>query len=157
MTFILFCGTIELFGPRGPASDDSRLSSNLSKGVRIQMAKVLMLGVDDAAADRIGIALGSGRHDIDRRPVPASADDLPPADIVFACAGDKQYLPLLRGFRNEHPATPFVVVARLPETSEWLEALEAGATDYCSEKDSLRQFGWLVDSLLPLARAVAAV
>ncbi len=121
------------------------------------MANVVMVGLDEAAANRIGVALGRGRHRIERIPAIAHPEDLDQADVVFAGSDPTQYLPLLRGFRSSHPATPFVVVARVPETSAWIEAMEAGATDYCSEMDGTRQLGWLMDSLLPLAKAVSAL
>ncbi len=121
------------------------------------MANIFMVGLDEAAADRIGTALAPGHHHIDRCPAPVQPQDLDKADIVFAGSDRTQYLPLLRGFRDTHPDTPFVVVARVPETSEWIEALEAGATDYCSDTDGNRQLGWLVESLMPLAKAVSAV
>jgi DNA-binding response OmpR family regulator len=44
---------------------------------------------------------------------------------------------------------PFVVVTRVPETKEWLDALEAGATDYCSVPIEARQLHWLMESALP--------
>jgi len=57
------------------------------------------------------------------------------ADIVFAGGEPACYMSLLRHVREARPALPFVVVTRIPETKEWLDALEAGATDYCSEPD----------------------
>jgi DNA-binding NarL/FixJ family response regulator len=120
------------------------------------MANVVMVGLDETAADRIGEALGAGLHRIDRQPSSAEPESLDSADIVFAGSDRQQYLPLLRGFRTTHPSTPFVVVARIPDTGEWIDAMEAGATDYCSETDEARQIGWIVNSLLPLAKAVAA-
>jgi DNA-binding response OmpR family regulator len=51
---------------------------------------------------------------------------------------------------------PFVVVTRIPETREWLDALEAGATDYCSAPIETRQLRWLMESALPRPRFAAA-
>jgi hypothetical protein len=36
-----------------------------------------------------------------------------------------------------------------PKTREWLDALEAGATDYCSVPIETRQLHWLMESTLP--------
>ena len=71
------------------------------------------------------------------------------ADIVFAGGEPSQYLSLLRQVRSDLPALPFVVVTRLPETTAWLDALEAGATDYCSPPFESRQIHWLMESTLP--------
>jgi DNA-binding NtrC family response regulator len=51
--------------------------------------------------------------------------------------------------RRERPALPFVVVSRVPNTKEWLDALEAGATDYCAGPFGIRQIRWLMESALP--------
>ena len=86
----------------------------------------------------------------------ASANDLIDADIVFANGDGKQYMPLLKQIREALPSLPFVVVTRIPETSDWLDALEAGATDYCSAPFEARQIGWLMESALPRPHTVAA-
>jgi len=49
-----------------------------------------------------------------------------------------------------------VVVTRVPETREWLDALEAGATDYCSSPFETRQINWLMESALPKQRPAPA-
>ena len=78
------------------------------------------------------------------------------ADIVFAGGEPARYMPLLRHVREARPTLPFVVVTRIPETKEWLNALEAGATDYCSEPIETRQLRWLMESALPRPRFAAA-
>jgi DNA-binding response OmpR family regulator len=77
-------------------------------------------------------------------------------DIVFAGGEPSQYLSLLRRVRAERPELPFVVVTRIPETTEWLDALEAGATDYCSSPFEARQIHWLMEAALPRQRSIAA-
>jgi DNA-binding NtrC family response regulator len=53
---------------------------------------------------------------------------------------------------------PLVVVTRTAELSNWLDALEAGATDYCSAPFQAREMRWLVETALhrPRVRGVAA-
>jgi DNA-binding NtrC family response regulator len=63
---------------------------------------------------------------------------------------------LLKRVREARPSLPFVVVTRIPETREWLDALEAGATDYCSAPIETRQLRWLMESALPRPRFAAA-
>jgi FixJ family two-component response regulator len=43
---------------------------------------------------------------------------------------------------------PVVVVSRIPEVSEWVGAIEAGATDYCAAPFEQRDISWLVQSVL---------
>jgi DNA-binding response OmpR family regulator len=53
------------------------------------------------------------------------------ADMVFMGGIAGLYLPLLRQVRKFSSALPMIVVAPVSETAEWLDALEAGASDYC--------------------------
>ncbi len=43
---------------------------------------------------------------------------------------------------------PVVVVSRLPEVSEWLDALDAGAADYCAAPFEHQHMSWLIESAL---------
>lgn len=43
------------------------------------------------------------------------------------------------------PAAPVVVVSRLPETHEYLQAMEAGAFDYCTAPFERSHMEWLLD------------
>lgn len=119
------------------------------------MARIITVGLDKSSASQLGLALGVGRHQIDHKPKTTAVDEVVEADIVFANGDGKHYLPLLRQVRETHPALPFVVVTRIPETSDWLDALEAGATDYCSTPFEPRQMKWLMESAFN-ARSVAA-
>jgi len=118
------------------------------------MARVFLVGLEQATATQLTRALGVERHQIEQMPKNVPPNDLMEADIVFAGGDGKQYMPLLRGLREMRPLLPFVVVTRIPETTDWLDALEAGATDYCSAPFETRQMSWLMESALP--RRVAA-
>jgi DNA-binding response OmpR family regulator len=113
------------------------------------MAKVLLTGIDESVANFLKRALWVERHQVEQRPSNAPTDDFLDADIVFAGGDGKQYLPLLRRVRQARPGLPFIVVTRVAETSEWLDALEAGATDYCAAPFELRQINWLMESAIP--------
>jgi DNA-binding NtrC family response regulator len=76
------------------------------------------------------------------------------ADIVFAGGEPAFYTSLLRRVREARPTMPFIVVAGIPETIEWLDALGAGATDYCSPPIDARQLYWLMECALPHALAI---
>jgi DNA-binding NtrC family response regulator len=112
------------------------------------MAKVFLTGIDEAVERGLERALAMEKHKIEHRSGAAPIGDFLGADIVFAGGSGKQYLPLLLSLRQERPALPFIVVTRLPATSEWLDALEAGATDYCAPPIELRQINWIMESAL---------
>ena len=110
------------------------------------MAKVILIGLDQATAIQIGYALATENHDITVISDSIPAHEILDADIVFV--GNK-LIHLLRKVRNVRPDLPLVVVARIPETEEWLDALEAGATDYCAAPFEPKQFRWLLENALP--------
>lgn len=120
------------------------------------MARVVFIGLEEATADQIGQALTAQRHDIEYKQRDAVMRDLFGADIVFAGGDSEEYLPLLRRVREACPGLPFVVVTRLPEVVRWLDALEAGATDYCAAPFEMQQVQWVMESAM-LGRAAVGV
>ena len=120
------------------------------------MAKVVLLGLETVAACQIERALRNENHWVLNKSLDASDAEILDADIVFATGDGKQYVSLLKRVRENNPALPFVVVTRLPETSDWLDALEAGATDYCSAPFEPHQLRWLMESALPRTCPAAA-
>jgi DNA-binding response OmpR family regulator len=120
------------------------------------MAKIVLIGLEQTAAGQICRALALDNHRIEQQPQDFFMRELLDADIVFAGGEPACYMSLLRHVRKGRPTLPFVVVTRIPETKEWLDALEAGATDYCSEPIETRQLYWLMESLLPRPRFAAA-
>lgn len=120
------------------------------------MANVLLIGLEQATATQISRALAVERHRIEHKNGDLAIRDLVDVDIIFAGGAPSEYLSLLRLVREQKPALPFVVVTRIPETAEWLDALEAGATDYCSSPFESRQIHWLMEAALPRRRSVAA-
>ena len=120
------------------------------------MANVFLIGLEQATAAQMSRSLAVERHRIEQKSQNVPLLDLKDADIVFAGGEPSQYLSLLRRVRAEKPFLPFVVVTRIPETTEWLDALEAGATDYCSSPFESRQLHWLMETALPRQKFVAA-
>lgn len=70
------------------------------------------------------------------------------ADVVFCCADPAEYRRLLAAVQRSGLPLPVVVVSRIPETSEWLDALDAGAADYCGAPFERTHISWLVQSAL---------
>jgi DNA-binding response OmpR family regulator len=65
------------------------------------------------------------------------------ADLIFCPCRVRS----LRAMLRQKPDLPIVVVSRLPETTEWLDAIEAGACDYCAPPFEPRQVQWILDSV----------
>jgi DNA-binding NarL/FixJ family response regulator len=129
--------------------------TQISKGEKTAMAKVVFVGIEQVFAIQIARALAVERHQLEQKPKDAVVLDILDADIIFAGGEPAQYLSLLRKVREVLPTLPFVVVTRVPETTEWLDALEAGATDYCSSPFESRQINWLMESALPKRRSAS--
>ena len=51
----------------------------------------------------------------------------------------------LQDARSRFPGIPIVVVSLLPQTVDWLNALEAGAADYCAPPFEPVHLRWLLD------------
>lgn len=80
------------------------------------------------------------------------------ADVVFCNSDRGEYQGLLRAIQQSGLQLPMVVVSRIPETSEWLDALDAGAADYCAAPFERPHISWLVESaLLAAPRTLPAV
>lgn len=128
----------------------------ISNGDSFIMAKVVLIGLEQAAAGQISRALAVDSHQIEHQTQNVVIRELLDADIVFAGGEPNYYMSLLRRVREARPSLPFVVVTRMPETKEWLDALEAGATDYCAAPIDTRQLHWLMETALPHPRFAAA-
>ncbi len=121
------------------------------------MANVLLLGLDPSIANQIaGEILNEGHH-VECRPAGANLSETAYADVLFVSGQHRDALLFVREVRSVRPKQPVIVVARLPETALWIDALEAGATDYCAGPFEPVQIRWIMDSALkPLKRAFAA-
>ena len=68
------------------------------------------------------------------------------AGSPVACGGGLVFCPLGTVFaaaKAAFPDLPVVIVSRLPETGEWIEALELGAADYIATPFETVQMQWL--------------
>lgn len=122
---------------------------DLHDGVR--GAKIVLLGLDRILASELESVLKQQEHTVRAEPdgTPAEWRKLVSgmgADIVFCPAQRERYLALLEELRRESHAPPVVVVSRAPEVSDWLDAMEAGASDYCTAPFEPGHIAWIVDS-----------
>jgi len=120
----------------------------LTRGRKARMAQVFLIGLEPAIAAQMSLALHIERHWVTQHAETIGRRDLTEADVVFAGGPASRYMPLLRRVRKERPTLPFIVVTRAADTTEWLDALQAGATDYCSWPIETRQINWLMETAL---------
>jgi hypothetical protein len=75
------------------------------------------------------------------------------AQIVF-CAWDPRDF---QAMKESFGGLPVVVVSRNPDMSGWLDALEAGASDYCAAPFERIHLHWILEAQLgPKSRSAAA-
>ena len=70
------------------------------------------------------------------------------ADVVFCNSEPREYRALLDEMKRSGLGLPVVVVSRIPEVSEWLDALDAGAADYCAAPFEHQHISWLIQSAI---------
>lgn len=51
-------------------------------------------------------------------------------------------------FLNDYPELPVVAVSSQREVADWLDAMEAGASDYCTAPFEAANLGWILKSNL---------
>jgi CheY-like chemotaxis protein len=69
-------------------------------------------------------------------------DEARSAEIVFCGCDPGDFGNIVGAFGQ----TPVVVVSRAPDMTGWLDALEAGAADYCAAPFESIQLRWLLDA-----------
>ena len=100
-------------------------------------ANILVVGLDEPLAAELCRALRDQRHSVLSEAFTSAADCLTTvervgADLVFCGTDRQQYQTILDHLHRLGQSVPVVVVSRLPETGDWLDAMDAGAWDYCA-------------------------
>ncbi len=100
-------------------------------------ANILVVGLEEPLAAELCRALRDQRHSVLSEAFLSATDCVATiervgADLVFCAADQQQYTSILHSLRNRGHNIPLVVVSRLPETGDWLDAMDAGACDYCA-------------------------
>ena len=78
------------------------------------------------------------------------------ADVIFCNSEPRRYRALLNEMKRRELRLQVVVVSRIPEVSEWLDALDAGAADYCAAPFEHQHMSWLIASALLASQQVPA-
>jgi DNA-binding NtrC family response regulator len=121
--------------------------------------KIVLFGLPNGVGSELVRGLSNQTRAVYSFPCVAASDCLTlieelGADLVFCTAEPERYWPLLKAVKLKKPGLPIILVSRCPETSEWLEALEAGASDYCAPPFEAIQIQWMLEAMFksrPLA------
>jgi DNA-binding NtrC family response regulator len=112
----------------------------------------LLFGLDGSLGSELSGALAAQGRGFYFEPVPDGTHGpqvlrRPDVGVVFCLAKRRCYEPVLDSVRHARPELPVVVVSRGADSFEWLNALEAGAADYCSAPFQSGQIGWILEGL----------
>jgi DNA-binding NtrC family response regulator len=122
------------------------------EGVRMN-ARIILFGLDNSLGSELRSVLANQQHAVCCKPFVTPSEcldavDESGAELIFCSSDPEQYLGLLEVVRRVKPDLPVVVVSHVPEIAEWLDAIEAGAADYCAPPFESSQIRWILDSSL---------
>jgi DNA-binding NarL/FixJ family response regulator len=110
------------------------------------MARVALLGFPQDLASQLSRILLAEAHTVDRKHYIQDLKRSRPS-VVFICADSPGFLDTVTALKDAEPGLPFVVTTRMPDPAQWLNALEAGAADYCGAPFETVQVRWIMGSI----------
>ena len=126
-------------------------------GNAVTPAKVLLFGLDGALSMELRHALGAEAKVVWSGPASSVPDCLhvirrESPELVF-CGSDRRcVVTVLEAVRQVTPRLPVVVASPYPEVGQWLDAIEAGAADYCAAPFEISQIQWIIRNSVQSAR-----
>ncbi|HEY1204502.1 MAG: hypothetical protein ABSH46_04860 [Bryobacteraceae bacterium] len=128
---------------------------------RLGHEDIMLFALDNTLASELASVLTFERRAFRSAPFDPTAEGVraavPAGTALVFCSADREtYTLLLNLIKQEELELPVVVVSRHPETDEWLDAIEAGAADYCSPPFEAFQISWIIDNTLKYRQSAAA-
>jgi CheY-like chemotaxis protein len=120
------------------------------------MARVTLLGIPPDVSNDLTRMLVAESHKVNRKLYIQDLRQGPKPAVVFVSGDEPDFRETITDLREAEPAIPVVVVTRMPEAGRWLDALDAGAADYCGAPFERVQVRWIMDSVLNEAERRAA-
>lgn len=106
----------------------------------VQGKLVLLAGLEPAVAEELMTYLAERGMEVTQT---AEIESNSKADLVFCGIHHPGLVQLLEAMDQ-----PVVVVSRVPEVDDWLDAMDAGAADYCAAPFERDQLDWILESNL---------
>lgn len=111
------------------------------------MSHVALLGLPEDLGNQLTRVLLEECHQVSRKRFISDLRRLPVSSAVFISGDNPEYRRTLSLLRESHPNLPVIVVTRESDTSHWLDALDAGAADYCGAPFERIQLRWILGSI----------
>jgi|SRR5579885_3652984 DNA-binding response OmpR family regulator len=110
------------------------------------MPQVTLLGLPDDLERQLARVLREEGHKVIRKLYLQDLRHGPKPEAVFISGDDPHFRNTIIELRASERAAPVIVVTRKPRTAQWLDALDAGATDYCGAPFERVQVRWILQS-----------
>ena len=120
------------------------------------MPRVTLLGLPEDLERPLMQVLREEAHKVIRKLHLQDLQHGPKSDAVFISGDDPEFRKTIARLRENDPSQPVIVVTRRAGTTQWLDALDAGATDYCGAPFERVQVRWIVESAIRCSEACAA-
>jgi CheY-like chemotaxis protein len=120
------------------------------------MAHVTLLGLSADLDIQLTRVLRAEAHKVISRRFPGDLRRGPRSGVVFVSGEGSGIREEMSAIRHYEPDLPVIAVTRIPEPKRWLDALEAGAADYCGAPFERIQIRWIMNTVLGLAAPQAA-
>ena len=115
------------------------------------MSSITLLGLPDDLGNQLARVLLDESYQVCRRLYISDLSHNRDCCAVFISGDSPEYTRTLSLLREAHPGLPVIVVTRQPEARQWLDALDAGAADYCGAPFEHVQLRWILHSVLSQA------
>jgi DNA-binding response OmpR family regulator len=111
------------------------------------MARVALLGFPQDLASQLSRVLVAEGHAVDQKHYIQDLSKRYRPSVVFVSADTPGFEDTVAALKDAEPGLPFVVTTRLPNPTQWLNALDAGAADYCGAPFEPVQVRWVMASI----------
>jgi DNA-binding response OmpR family regulator len=120
------------------------------------MSRVTLLGLPEDLERALANILREEEHKVIRKLHLQDLQHGPKPGVIFISADNPEFRTTIRHLRETEPTLAVVAVTRMPGTSQWLDALDAGANDYCGAPFERVQIRWIMNSVSYADRRAAA-
>ena len=119
------------------------------------MSSIVLLGLPDDLSAALSAVLREESHQV---ALAHTLEDVRRDDpeVAFVNGDGAEFPHNVSWLLESMPRLPVVVVTRLPDSQRWLDALEAGARDYCGAPFERTQLRWILETVAPAASRRAA-
>jgi DNA-binding response OmpR family regulator len=112
------------------------------------MPNIALLALENRLAEPLLRILRAERHNVTAATGIGLLLHARAQQIVFTSGDSDDYRETVRRLRRELPGSAVIVVNRCPDNLRWIDALDAGAADYCGAPFERVQIRWVIEGVL---------